>query len=393
MFGVGYDVDTYLLDTLSEDHHGISTYVKPSASLEEIVSGFYNKISAPVLTDLDIVYSNVDVYDVYPRVMPDLFAGSQIVVVGRYRDGGESTISLSGEVNGKAKQIVFENQFFDDGKQENMQRRNNISRLWATRKIGYLLKEIRLKGTNQEMVDQIVQLSIRYGIVTPYTSFLVTEPDLLGVENQTRLSQEVYQKFEAAADEPTYGIDAFQRAAEEGELAGSGVAATLPQNLGTQVKIVGNRTFLFEEGVWIDTLFDDQNMKIDELVYLSKEYFVMAEASPEIAAWMALGKYVIFVKGNTAYQVIDGSNVVPQQSTESTSSALLNDFGDDELNQDNSPVDTDTNQKNVHQSVNYSHIEAEQSERAILITGSIVILALVLFVLSIKHFYSRIVER
>ena len=364
VFGVGYDVDTYLLDTLSEEHHGISTYVKPSASLEEIISGFYNKISSPVLTDLEIAYSNALVYDIYPRVIPDLFAGSQIVVVGRYRDGGETMISLSGEVNGRQKHIVFENQFFDDGKQENVESRNNIPRLWATRKIGYLLKEIRLKGTNQELVDQIVQLSIRYGIVTPYTSFLVTEPELLGVENQTRLSQEVYEKLEAAAAEPTYGIDAFRRAAEEGELADSGVAAALPQSLNAQMKIVGNRTFLLEEGVWIDTIFDDQNMKIDDVEYLSKKYFMMAEASPEIAAWMALGKYVIFVKGNTAYQVIDGNNVVLQKLAEPTSSALLSDIAEDQKPVDNPPEYTVNKQQNDRQSANNSPVQTEKIQQS-----------------------------
>jgi len=52
---------------------------------------------------------------------------------------------------------------------------STIPRLWATRKIGYLLNQIRLKGPDQETIDQIVKLSIRYGIVTPYTSYLVTE--------------------------------------------------------------------------------------------------------------------------------------------------------------------------------------------------------------------------
>ena len=86
-FGVGYDVDTYLLDSLSEAHHGLSTYVQPGSSLDEALSGFYARISTPVLTNLKLDFGNLAVHDLYPNPLPDLFEGSQVVVVGRYREG------------------------------------------------------------------------------------------------------------------------------------------------------------------------------------------------------------------------------------------------------------------------------------------------------------------
>ncbi|RME87432.1 MAG: VWA domain-containing protein, partial [Anaerolineae bacterium] len=87
-FGVGYDVDTFLLDSLAEEHHGSSAYVLPDERLDETLSAFYAKISTPVLTDLELDFGNLPVYDLYPSPLPDLFAGSQIIVVGRYRKGG-----------------------------------------------------------------------------------------------------------------------------------------------------------------------------------------------------------------------------------------------------------------------------------------------------------------
>ena len=99
-FGVGYDVDTLLLDSLSQENHGATTYVKPNQEIDEIVSGFYSKITDPVLTDLYLDFGNITVYDVYPDPLPDLFSGSQLVLVGRYKGRGTETIELHGEVNG-----------------------------------------------------------------------------------------------------------------------------------------------------------------------------------------------------------------------------------------------------------------------------------------------------
>ena len=111
-FGVGYDVDTYLLDSLAQEHHGASFYVQPGERLDEALSTFYAKISTPVLTDLELDFGDVPVYDLYPSPLPDLFRGSQIVAVGRYRQGGETDVRLKGMVNGAEQVFVFEDQLF-----------------------------------------------------------------------------------------------------------------------------------------------------------------------------------------------------------------------------------------------------------------------------------------
>ena len=70
-FGVGYDVDTVLLDTLSQEHHGQSTYVRPDEALDEVLSGFYERISTPVLTSLSLDFGSLATYDIYPDPLPD----------------------------------------------------------------------------------------------------------------------------------------------------------------------------------------------------------------------------------------------------------------------------------------------------------------------------------
>jgi Ca-activated chloride channel family protein len=217
-FGVGYDVDTYLLDTLAGENRGTTTYVTPEQAIDETVSGFYAKVSMPVLTDLELDFDDLVVYDVYPNTLPDLFAGTQLMLLGRYHDSGEVDLTLEGDIVNDRVTYAYDNQEF-----RRFGGRDFIPRLWATRKIGVLLNQIRLQGADEETVDQIVRLSIRYGIITPYTSYLVTEPSAIGFEAQDEIVADALQDYMAAPMAVT-GEEAVGRAAAESEIREAGVA-------------------------------------------------------------------------------------------------------------------------------------------------------------------------
>ena len=155
-FGVGYDVDTFLLDSLSQVHHGSSSYVKPGDQLDEVLSSFYERISTPVMTDLKLDFGKMATYDVYPNPLPDLFAGSQVVVVGRYRAGGTADVVVYGNVNNEPQDLNYPQQTFTVDSRTNTDSLASLPRLWATRKIGYLLNQVRLQGPDQETINQIV---------------------------------------------------------------------------------------------------------------------------------------------------------------------------------------------------------------------------------------------
>ena len=311
-FGVGYDVDTYLLDSLAQAHHGNSTYVVPGEPLDEILSVFYNKISAPVLTDLQLNFDNLVTSDIYPYPLPDLFIGSQIAVVGRYRQGGTFDVILSGLVNGSRQNFVYPDQEFEERSPDLDDSISSLPSLWATRKIGYLLQEVRLKGPDREIIDEIVRLSIRYGIVTPYTSYLVTEPLPLGAEEQERIASEEFNKFNDQAKLPTFGRKAVEEAEGQSSLANADAVASAPVEALGKVRTIGSHTFILSERVWIDTMYDPDQMEVIEINFLSNEYFSIAKDRPELAAAFALGSQVIVVSGNQAYQVVDGESPIEQ---------------------------------------------------------------------------------
>ena len=171
-FGVGFDVNARLLDRLSGGNSGTSEYVKPDEDIEAHVGRFYSKMTSPVLADLRIELTGTDVNRTYPRDLPDLFEGGQIVWVGRYRQSGRTTLKISGKIAGERRSFEFPAELADSGRGSSYE---FVERIWATRRVGYLIDQIDLSGQNKELIDELVSLSTKYGILTPYTSFLADE--------------------------------------------------------------------------------------------------------------------------------------------------------------------------------------------------------------------------
>jgi Ca-activated chloride channel family protein len=306
-FGVGDDVDTMLLDELSSGQRGTSAYVRPGQQIDEEVSGFYARVSAPVLVDITIDLAGVQVEDLVPYPLPDLFAGSQLVVAGRYRQGGQATLRLSGMINGRALTYTYRGLDFEV-------RGGNefIPRLWAQRKIGQLLSQVRLHGATDELVDEIVALSTRFGIVTPYTSFLVEEPELVLTDSgRQQLSQSLQAPPRTSAPglggagpvlapEARSGAQAVERAVAEKELAASDHAAAPDA---AQVKQVADKTFLLQEGTWVDTTFDASKLRAEQVVFGGGRYFRLLAQYPEMGRFLALGDRVTVVLGGKAYAI------------------------------------------------------------------------------------------
>ena len=301
-FGVGDDVDTILLDTLAQAHHGASSYVRPGQALDEIVSAFYGQISSPVLADIELDFGDVQVDDLYPAPLPDLFAGSQMVVLGRYRDGGPATVTLTGEVGGERQTFTYGDQTFatatntDDAS-------DFLPRLWATRHIGYLLTQIRLNGERQEWVEAIVDLSVKYGIITPYTSYLITEDDILTQAGRSAVADEELATMQAAEPAPASGGEAVDKAVAQSDLAAANVAAAPTDEYQNAVKVVGSRSFVNQDGVWIETTFDPSTMTAIPVQFASADYFDLLALRPDLGEAFALGDRVIALSQGQAFEV------------------------------------------------------------------------------------------
>lgn len=307
-FGVGYDVNTDLLDILATELRGESHYVAPDAAIDEAVGAFYAQVSTPVLAEIELAFgAPFTVTALSPDPLPDLFAGRQLVAVGRYTAGGTGEVALAGEVNGKARLYVYPDRTLVVGGGNPA-----VARLWAMRQIGQLLSLIRRNGPDPELVEEITQLGVRYGIVTPYTSSLVLEPEPLQPGEEIPLA-ELGVSSEQLRSEALAQADQMYAAPAAGEaaVAASQARAALQQaevavETAATVRYVAGRSFvlrsyLAEEGrrgagsLWVDTGFVE-TMAVTTVVLGSDAYFDLL-AEPEMAQWLAISAELVVVTG------------------------------------------------------------------------------------------------
>ncbi len=167
-FGVGHDVNTKLLDRLAGGYKGRTTYVQPGESLELRLGDFFGVISRPVLTDLRLALPDIGVQERFPAALGDLYHGQQLIVAGQFRAEDTGSITLSATRGGKRVEYAWPDVSF-----RSTDSANYVPSVWAGRKIAYLVDQIRTHGESTEMVEEILALSQKYGIQTPYSSWLV----------------------------------------------------------------------------------------------------------------------------------------------------------------------------------------------------------------------------
>ena len=256
-FGVGYDVNVRLIDNLVKANRGLSDYVRPKEPLESKISRLYDKIKKPLMTDVAVSFKGVRSKMTYPQELPDLFSGGQIVLVGRYDKGGRSKMKVTGKLLGADQSFSYK-VVLDKHSETN--KNKFVERLWAVRRIGFLLDEIQLNGESKEVIDELIRLSTTYGIMTPYTSFLAEEGTNLTDKLELR---KVGERAGLAAGLGTVVGEAGQRNADVRSqlrkaarpLGPASVMARTPADDGTAVyrelgQIIGNTTqWAYEAGM------------------------------------------------------------------------------------------------------------------------------------------------
>lgn len=316
-FGVGFDVNTKLLDALSEENRGAVDYVLPSEDIEAKVGALYNKIAFPVLSDAQMNWGGADVYDVYPRQIPDLFKGAQVVLFGRFRGESSTRIALSGTRNGQ-KETIEANGVLRANSSDN----ELLPCLWATRKIGFLLDDARRKGVAPagEVRDEIIALSKKYGVVTPLTAALISEdetPPLFDTRrafpndsmNGSRSDSATARLQAGAAYNATSGAEAVRAAKATSKMRDSArleapesgdAARDKAQN---PTRFVAGKTFVQRDGIWTDSAFDTKNAaKIETIKFASDAYFALAKDTTT-AKWLSVGNRVLVVLGKRIVKI------------------------------------------------------------------------------------------
>ena len=355
-FGIGTDVNTHLLDRITEETRAYSTYVLPEEDLEVKLSAFYSKIKEPALANLKVTFpESVRVTKLYPNPLPDLFRGDQLVLAGRCSGKGRGKVVVEGTVGGEPRRFELEIEF-----PESQGEHDFIPRLWATRRVGFLLDEIRLRGENKELKDEVTELARRYSIVTPYTAYLIVEDErqrnvpearrtMLRLEQDREAGRQAHWYYESlrrekdgdagvnsarqslslkSADSPT---DAFRVSGEAAKRAVSTPASGAPFRVGgggggvtfskstpaaeatarvleytQQNRFVAGKSFFQNGEAWLDAeVQKSANASRVKIQFGSAPYFELLRRIPQAGQWLAVGRNVQFVWSGTVYEVTD----------------------------------------------------------------------------------------
>jgi len=320
VFGVGYDVNTHLLDRLAADNSGSVTYVQPGENLEVALTEFYAKIAHPLLTDVEVEFDGIQVADVYPESLPDLFQGSSLMLTGRYQaEGDTASVRVRGWAGNEQREYVYH---FDLS--ENIDR-DFVPRLWATRRVGALLDQVRVEGESQTLVDEIRELGLSYGIITPYTTFVV-EAQADGVASTENMDlynnqAELNQSWGRVTIKARVQNQMYQEASQANLAVGANVQNYGRQSLaqvGAQqvdLSLLRNQTGL--DGP-ISAEWIGRNVHPDQTVEFGSEAYFALAADPGARPFLQSGRNVVFEYQGQIISVQDSDYQVPEPVKQET---------------------------------------------------------------------------
>lgn len=337
-FGIGTDINTKLLDLISQKTRASTEYVLPEENIELKISRFYSKVAQPVMTNIAVkTESNIRLSENYPKDLPDLFKGDQLIILGRYKLNQKNDNLIKSSLQGN---MDTKNVNFDFVEKINANNNNSfIARLWATRKVGYLLEEIRLHGDSDELKETVVKLARKWGIVTPYTSFLILEDEEargIPVKRQSIGNRKITPKNnrisidEARLIRKKVEAESFLGLSQN-DSGDSAVAASRASNSlksANQARVFKNaykesqygssnqdyeqqktrriagKTFFQNASGWIDSLASSKLYKDTiSLKFASDPYFKLLDMNPKHAEWLSLGANLVIVIDGKLFEI------------------------------------------------------------------------------------------
>ncbi len=330
-FGIGNDINTHLLDRITKLTKAFRSYISEKEDMEVKISGFFKKIESPVLTDLRLDFSSgIRANRIYPKDLPDLFNGSTLSILGRYEGSGVIKVTVTGKMLNRKKTISTVSRFV-----KNTLRYDFIPHLWASRRIGFLLDQIRLNGESKEVTDEITQLAKEFGIITPYTSYLIVEDEKKLVRrNEISMKQQVlapivadvegfkdFGREESGSLKEKSGKLSVRASTEAQDLSFAGNIGQTKQGrerlsvvkgdkskyiLDKRMKNIFGRAFYFNGKFWVDSMIHlNKYSGKEKMKFGSVKYFNLLKKTPVVSRYFALGRNVQFVYNKILYEIYD----------------------------------------------------------------------------------------
>jgi hypothetical protein len=203
-FGTGNSINRFLIDNIAKEGGGEPEYVYLNSSAAEVGSKFYAKIASPVLTDVKADFDGLQVKEVFPHELADVWSQKPLYIVGRYTSPGKGTVTISGYSGGKpyTQRLPVELPKNEDDNAV-------LGSLWARAKVDRLMSEdwigAQSGSINKELRDEIVKVALDHHIMTQYTSFVAVEEQTVTKEGKPTTVEVPVEMPEGVSREGVFG--------------------------------------------------------------------------------------------------------------------------------------------------------------------------------------------
>ncbi len=216
-FGVGSAPNRFLMDRMAKLGRGAVAYLSLNDDGADVMDRFFDRISHPALTDVQIDWGGLTASDVFPAPMPDLFVGRPVVLTGRFSGTPTGPIRVTGRAGDQRREIVIDaapmsvssltargdgmmvastggdhgtngSHGIDtsagaggaasdgDGPDGTAAQQNGLRAVWARAKIADLMDRATYDAAAQnELAGQVRQIALNYGLMSQFTAFVAVD--------------------------------------------------------------------------------------------------------------------------------------------------------------------------------------------------------------------------
>ncbi len=211
-FGVGSSVNRYLLSEMGRRGRGFARFIDPTEDANDVAISLATKLNAPVLTDISLEFADMDVSELTPAVIPDLFAGDSIRVQGKFRGKGTKTVSINGLVAGHKASLPLKVRLAG----EKSEKREALPIIWARSMVADKMRgfsapnwrrdaQIDQRTINNRLKSEIIDLGLKHALVTQWTSFVAVDEKIVNKQPEDTETSNVPLPKVAGVENSAYG--------------------------------------------------------------------------------------------------------------------------------------------------------------------------------------------
>lgn len=178
-FGIGSSVNRALLVKMAELGRGTSEFLGINEDIEDALIRFQDRVSYPVLHDIELIWENASGWDTYPAVLPDIYVGEPLEITTKLARSGDTKLTINGRLGQESVSYQFD---IPSAETENP----TINRLWARARIESLMDSVHDGANREEVRQNIIALGLENRIASEYTSFVAVDSEETDTDSETR---------------------------------------------------------------------------------------------------------------------------------------------------------------------------------------------------------------